>query len=426
TKVGMTVNNDTFTLKNMTIKSGKSDFSAKGLISGLRQGLLNNGTISVEVSTHSDELNINEMLTAYSLGQRITEKLDSLSGAADAMNDDDYMDMVAVDTISGTQAPKTPLLIIPGNLNAKITLDASKAAYSIMDMTTLHSDITMKERCLQVINTGANSNVGDLSFEAFYSTRTKHDISAGFNINFKDITAEKIVEMMPAVDSIMPMLTSFRGNLNCLLAATADIDSLMNIQLPSLEGVFRIQGQDVALVESEDLYKIAKILRFKDPNNITIDDMSAEALLKDNTIEIFPFLLSVGGRYKLAMSGVQNLDQSFKYHVSVIKWPLGIRFGVNFTGDDFSKMKFKIGKAVYKNENVQVFSTVIDETQLSLSDAIRSVFDKGVDAALRQAKDFSAIEGLRQSTNYVNPAESDMEDLDEDEAGIYDSEDEGD
>ncbi len=420
TKVGMTVNNDSFTLKNMTIKSGKSDFSAKGLISGLRQGLLNNGTISVNVSTHSDELNINEMLTAYTLGQKITAKLDSLSGAADALSDDDYMDMVAIDTISGTQAPKTPLLVIPANLNAKVTLDASKVAYSIMDMTSLHSDITMKERCLQIINTGANSNVGDLSLEAFYSTRSKEDISAGFNINFKDITAEKIVEMIPAVDSIMPMLTSFRGNLNCLLAATADIDTLMNIQLPSLEGVLRIQGKDLALVDSEDLYKIAKIL-LKDPYNIQIDDMSVEALLKDNTLEIFPFLLSVGGRYKLALSGVQNLDQSFKYHVSVIKSPLVIRFGVNITGDDFSKMKIKIGKAAYKDENVQVFSTVIDETQLSLSDAIRNVFNKGVDAALRQAKDFSAIEGLRQSTNYVNPAESDIEDLDEDEAKMVET-----
>ncbi len=67
---------------------------------------------------------------------------------------------------------------------------------------------------------------------------------------------------------------------------------------------------------------------------------------------------------------------------------------------------------------------MIDETRLSLSDAIRSVFDKGVDAALRQAKDFSAIEGLRQSTHYVNPAEEDMEELDEDEASVYDSEDE--
>ncbi len=419
TKVSMDINNDAFTLKNLTVKSGKSDLSAKGRLSGLRNGLLNNGTISLNVDLNSDNLNLNEMLTAYTLGQKITAKLDSLSGAADALDDDQYMDMVAIDTISGNTAPESALIVIPANLNAELKLNASKVTYSILNMDSMHSDITMKERCLQVVNTGATSDMGNLTLEAFYSTKTKEDITAGFNLAFEDITAEKIVDLMPAVDSIMPVLKSFRGNLDCIIAATAQIDTTMSILLPTLNGVFRIKGQNLALVESEDLYKIAKILRFADVTNIQIDDMSVEALISDSKVEIFPFILSAG-KYKLALSGVQNLDQSFSYHASVIKSPLIIRFGVNFTGPDFENMKFKIGKAVYKDENVQVFSTVIDETRLSLSDAIRNIFSKGVDAAVKETKEHKQIEKRRQELNYVDPAETDIEELTSDETDVLD------
>ncbi len=419
TKVNMTINNDAFTLKNLTVRSGRSDLSARGRLSGLRQGLLNNGMITLKMDIESDTLNLNELLTAYSLGQKITAKLDSLSGSVDELDDDEYMDMVAVDTISGNTAPESSLLVIPANVSAEIKLDAEKVAYSILDMDSMHTDITMKERCLQMVNTGATSNVGNLTAEAFYSTKTKEDITAGFNIAFEDISAEKIIEMMPAVDSLMPMLKSFRGNLTCIVAATAEIDTLMNIKLPTLNGVLRIQGKDLALVESESLYKILKILRFSDVTNVKIEDMSVEALISDSKIEIFPFVLTTG-KYQLALAGIQNLDQSFSYHVSVIKSPLLIRFGVNFTGQDFDHLKFRLGKAVYKDENVQVFSAVIDSTRLNLSDAIRNIFTKGVDAAVRETREHREIEAQRAAVGYVNPAETEIEELDEEESGLLD------
>ena len=51
----------------------------------------------------------------------------------------------------------------------------------------------MKERCVQITETEAVSNMGDISFEGFYATRSKKDIKAGFSFNFKDITAEKVI-----------------------------------------------------------------------------------------------------------------------------------------------------------------------------------------------------------------------------------------
>ena len=121
----------------------------------------------------------------------------------------------------------------------------------------------MKERCIQITNTAATSNVGDISFDGFYATRSKKDIKAGFNIQFKDITAEKVISLMPAVDTLMPILKSFYGRLNCEMAATTQLDTNMNIMIPSIKGIMRITGDDLSIKESKMFSTLARKLLFK-------------------------------------------------------------------------------------------------------------------------------------------------------------------
>ena len=419
------ITNDEFTLKSFTLKSGRSDLKASGKLSGLRRALLNNGPVSLALSIDSDSLNINQLLGAYSFGKKFSERADSLKTAASTANDREYENMVVVDTLTGNDITETALIVVPANLVADVKIKAGNVLFAKMDMDTLTANMKIKERCVQLTEINASSNVGSLSFDGFYSTRTKRDISAGFSLNLMDITAEKIIEMMPAVDTLMPMLQSFYGNLDCELAATAQIDTTMNIIMPSLNGVLRIKGKDLALVESEDLYKIAKILKFKDIHNIHIDDMSVEGVIGNNKVEIFPFVLTVD-RYSMALSGIQGLDQSFRYHISILKSPLLIRFGVDLWGDDFDNMKFRIGRAKYKDANVPVFSSVIDQTRLNLLESIRNIFTKGVDAAVRENESQQAIEGYKEKIDYSNAAETDMESLSPEEEARLESDSEAD
>ncbi len=416
------IDNNTLTLNNLTVKSGNSNLTASGTLTGLRRALLSGGPMRLSMYFNSDSLNVNELLAAYDKGAQLSAHLDSLNVDVDSMEDDDYTDMIAIDTLADAEAP-TKLLVVPANLIADITLDAADVKYAILEMDAIHTEITMKERCIQAVNTIANSNVGGLSLEGFYSTKTKDDLSAGFNLNLSEITADKVIEMIPAIDTLMPVLKSFYGQLNVEIAATTQIDTMMNIVLPSLNGVMRIQGHDVTLAESEDLYKIAKTLKFKNKEVINIDEMSVEALISDSKVEIFPFVLDID-RYSLAMSGIQNLDQSYSYHISVLKWPLIIRFGINLRGNDFDKMKFRIGKAKYKSKNVPVFSSVIDETKLSLSEAIQNIFSKGVSSAIAENRKNTAIEEKKKELGYVNPAEEEMEELSSEETLLLESADE--
>ena len=334
------------------------------------------------------------------------------------MEDEAYQNSVITDTLANSTDFETALIVVPANVNATISLDASDVRFSDLLLTKMQSELTVKERCIQFMNTSARSDIGNIDFEGFYSTRTKKDLSTGFDLNISKVTAEKVIELIPAVDSLMPMLKSFKGELDCQVAATADIDTTMNIIIPSINGVVRIGGNNLTLEESEAFYQIAKKLKFKERNNGYIDKMTVEGVIHDNRLEVFPFILKVD-RYTLAMSGIQNLDMSFRYHISVLDSPIPFRLGIDLYGDNFDDFKFKIGKAKYKSTNIPVFSSVIDRTRLNLKESIEKIFTKGVEKAMQENRKLEEIEAYKQKIDYKEAADAQLDSLsDEEKAAI--------
>ena len=208
----------------------------------------------------------------------------------------------------------------------------------------------------------------------------------------------------------MPLLKSFGGMLDCEIAATAQLDTNMNILMPSINGIMRISGEDLSIKNSDMFRKMAKLLVFKNKKEGHIDKMTVEGVIQDNKVEIFPFILEID-RYTLGLSGVQNMDMSYRYHASLIKSPFLIKLGMDVYGDDFDNMKFKVGKAKYKNKNVPVFSTVIDDTKVNLVKSIRNIFDKGIDAVMDENRRMSAIEQHKKKIGYVQAVDQKLEEL---------------
>lgn len=410
----MSFDNNRISVDSLKVMTGNSNVMAKGELTGLRRALTgrnaSTAVMNLDLDISTDKMNANEILKAYRIGSNFDARSmrDEMADASDA----EFLQMVVKDTTS--DAKEARLIVIPGNINADISLSGKEIRYSDLTVSDLNASMKMKERCIQITDTYASSNMGGVSFEGFYATRSKQDIRAGFNFNFKDITAEKAIGLMPAVDTLMPLLKSFAGNLNCDLAATARLDTNMNILTPSINGVLRISGDNLTIKDSDMFTSLAKKLHFNNKTVGTIDNMTVEGVIKDNVLEVFPFILKLD-RYTLALSGKQNLDLSFRYHASLIKSPMLVKVGVDIYGQDFDNMKFKIGKPKYRNENVPVFTTVIDETRINLAESIRKIFEKGIDAAIKENESQEAIRDLKEEIGYVNAVDQQLEALSEEE-----------
>jgi hypothetical protein len=111
--------------------------------------------------------------------------------------------------------------------------------------------------------------------------------------------------------------------------------------------------------------------------------MSVTGIVQDNTLEVFPFVLDID-RYLLAASGRQHLERDFRYHISVIKSPLVLKFGVDAWGPDFDNIHYGLTKAKYRSANVPVFTKQLDTVQFSLIAAIHNIFELGVEKAMEK------------------------------------------
>lgn len=413
-----TADNEKLVLENLTFAPGSSDISASGEVSGFRQALVGRAPLKLDLKITSGHIDANELLSAYSAGSRY-EPAGSNPEVDDNVDDASFIAAAAAAEVPVEEDTSGfAVIVIPANVEANISMEAEGITYSDLDIDWMASDIVMRDRCLQITNTVATSNMGDIYFEGFYSTRSKSDIKTGFDLNLADITADKVVQLFPVVDTIMPMLTSFTGRLDCEMAATAELDTNMNILTPTMNGVLKIKGREVSLEDGPEFRKLAKMLMFKDKHTGNVGDMSVSGIVSDNRIEIFPFVLNVD-RYTLAMSGLQQFDQSFTYHISVIKSPLPFRFGVNLYGN-FDKWKFRIGKAKYKNTNVPVFTAVIDTVQMNLLKSIHDIFARGVDAALKNNGRLADVVEERKAAIGYDSAEG-LDSLDVTERMMLDS-----
>lgn len=402
----MSFDNNAVKVNEFKIVSGDSEIAANGSLGGLRRALMGRGAYKLDLELSTGKMDADELLAALSTGSSFTSPSDEESMAE--ASDSEFLKMVVADSLDTSES--NPLIIVPSDLNADIKVNAAGVKFSDLIIDSLTADIIMKERCMQIVNSKASTNMGDAEFEGFYATRSKKDIKTGFSFNLTDVTSEKVIAMMPAIDTVMPLLKSFSGLIDCELAATASMDTLMNVITPSINGVIRIGGENLKMSDSKVFTDLAQKLKFRNSKEGRIDRMTVEGVIKNNTLEVFPFILELD-RYTLALSGLHHLDMSYKYHVSIIKSPIVFKVGVDIYGPDFDNMKFKIGKPKYRNTDVPVFTAVIDQTKFNLAESIRGIFEKGVEIAVRENERQEAINEHKARIGYVNAAEQQIEEL---------------
>ena len=361
---------DEIKLEKTVLKAGESSLELNGKISNLKQVLLRNGKLKIQMSIESDTLNFNELIHAASVGSQYTNSSESYKqSVAEAENTEELQQVIEEQSGIADSTYENALLIVPSNIDAQINLHTRYGIYGTLLLNSLKGAFIARDRCLQINNLNTTTDAGDMALTALYATRSKKDIITGFDLEMRKVK----------VDSLLPMLRSFEGVVDCQLAATAAVDTMMNIELPTLNAACSIHGENMVLLDGETFTEIAKTLRFKNKDRNLINSISVNFLVHDNQIEIFPFIIEMD-RYKAAVSGIHKLDMSFDYHISVLKSPIPFRLGLNISGT-LDKFKFRIGRAKYKNENIPSYVTLIDTTRINLRHTITDIFHKGIDAA---------------------------------------------
>jgi len=369
------------TLQNLDIKCGESTLNLSGKIDHIRRALSSGRGLKCEAIIKADTLNINQLITAMYNGAAYSDASEAYKKAIAKATDEEQLEKIIRDENEGKEEKKM-LFVVPSNISLDVKLVVGYAKYANVIINKLSGELISRDRCIQLKDLNAKTNLGDLNLTALYATRSKKDITFGIDLEFKEIQVADFIDIIPSLDSLVPMLSSFQGVVNAQVAATASLDTTMNIILSSLNAACRISGKDMVLLDGKTFSEIAKTLKFKNRDKNLVDKISVELLINNNQIEVFPFIMEID-RYKTAISGIHKLDMTFNYHISVLKSPLPFRLGINLKGDldNINKMKIGIGKAKYKDTNLPSYITIIDTTRINLRTQIDNFIQHGVDVA---------------------------------------------
>lgn len=396
-------------LDTLKVVSGMSDVMMKGKVRGLRRALMTKGMIRADFDVKANRFNVNELVTALDKGKR-TKDVDT-----DTLTEGEGSYLV--DSIADAKLIKqeVPLIVIPANLDVNVDAGVEHFKIADVDIEPVSAHLRLKDRTAQVTNGKAFTSFGRLGVNAFYSTQSKKDITLGADMRLNDISAEGIIHMLPNVDKMMPALKSFEGDLNMDLSVTSSLDSNMNVIMPTVEGIMRIGGKNLNISDAGNLRKITRLLLFKDKNIGHINDMSVDAVVHDCKLEVFPFELAVD-RYKVVLRGSQGLDKEMNYHMSIIKSPFLIPFGINIYGYT-DNWRFLIGLPKYREGKVPAYTKQLDTVQINILQSIKDVFNKGIDNARKASKSSVNLAEASSAADYgtdiyTQDGEVDIEKLD--------------
>jgi len=209
-----------------------------------------------------------------------------------------------------------------------------------------------------------------------YRTPRKNHLYLGLDYHMFDVEIERLLEIIPDIDTLMPMLRSFSGKGEFHLAIETYLDSLYNVKPSTIRGAASIQGQDLVLMDGETFSEIAKTLRFSKKAENRVDSLSAEFTIFREEIDIYPFLM-VMDRYKVVVGGRHNFDMSFDYHISIVESPLPLRFGVDIRGD-LDNMRYTPASVKYPEFYRPQSRRAVHSRQLELRRMIRETITERV------------------------------------------------
>lgn len=370
-KTRLDFNTNNITLKDARLQVGKSNFILNGEIGHLRQAMLRGGKLKGNVSLASDYIDCNQIMLALNKGMTYAEQRPAHGDSEDSTLDDLNVEMLQ-DSIQQTAADTTDqLFIVPKNLDMIFSTNAKRIDFKDLQLENVRGDVIIRDQSIHLSNLAMHSNMGCGNLTMAYTAKDKQEASTGFDLQLEKMQVEKLIGLFPSIDTLVPMLRSFEGVVDCQIAATCKLDSTLSLKMPTLNSACYLHGENMVLLDGETFTEISKTLMFKNKKRNMIDSISVDLSIKDNKIEVYPFLIEMD-RYKVAVGGTHNLDMTFNYHLSVLKSPVPFKLGIDITGnlDDF---KFKIVKCRYKDLFKPAKQAELDSTRTNVRKHIREL-----------------------------------------------------
>lgn len=339
---------------------GNSDFALTGDVRNIGRWLRERGTLEGELNFVSNQTDVDELLAILSADQ----------GSEETTSAATHTDTATANTEPTNESEP---FLVPTNVDLVLNTQIGKANFFNQTATNLGGKIYLKDATLVLEEVGFICNAAKLQLTAMYRTPRRNHIYLGFDYHMVDINIQELIAMIPQIDSMMPMLSSFKGEAEFHLAAETYTNAQYEIKPSTLRGAASIFGKDLVVLDSETFGKISKLLMFNKKTENLVDSISAEITLYKKEIDVYPFVVSMDN-YMVALGGRHNLDMTFNYDVNVLS---PIYLGVNVSGN-LDDLNIKLAPCKYAKDFKPVLQRKVDTQSAELRGIIRESLRKNM------------------------------------------------
>ncbi len=356
--VNMKFNDEGLFVEDSKVVLGNSDFSLEGTMTNLVEHVRDNELLRADFKFTSAYTDVNELLG-----------LVSGMGSADTV-----AESAAADTIAKEDEP----FMVP--LGTDITLHTliDKASFANVEVNNVGGDFTVKDGNFVLREVGFTTDAATMLITGIYKSPRKNNLYAGFDFHLLNIDIAEMINLVPDIDTIVPMLKSFAGKAEFHLAAETNLKSDYSIKYSTLKAACSIEGKDLVVLDNETFNTIKSMLMFDKNTGNRIDSLDVQFTLFRNEIDVYPFVVSLD-KYQAALYGRHNLDMSYDYNISVLNPPILNMLGLEIKGPDFDNMNFKLRKGKIKNIYKPEKRNYVEEEIMNLKKVISNSLKENVE-----------------------------------------------
>ena len=349
--------NREMTIDNSRIELGNSDLSLKGNVRNIGKWFRHKDILQGELEIVSDHCDANQLLAWFS---------------ADSGSEEETITDNQSPTTNDASASTDPFLV-PTDVDLALNTHMRSVDIFNQNAKNLKGGIYVKNGTLILDEVGFVCRAAKLQLTAMYETPRRNDLYVGFDYHMIDVDIDELMSMIPNLEQMVPMLSSFKGAAEFHLAAETYLKSNYQPKMSTLRGAASLTGKDLVVMDSETFSTISKLLLFKKKTENKIDSINAELTVYKNEIDVYPLCVQMDN-YMVALGGRHNTNMTFDYDINVLS---PIYLGVNVSGN-MDDLKIKLAKCKFAEDFKPHWYQKTDTQSRELRERIKQSMEKNV------------------------------------------------
>ena len=363
--------NKAMNIANSRIELGNSDLNIKGNVRHIGGWFRHKKILEGELDIVSDHCDANQLMAWFSADEETSQESGAESQESKAESQEELTSTPEQNTPDSTKEMEP--FMVP--LDVDLALNTNLKAVEIFNQLAkdLKGGIFMQEGNLILDEVGFVCRAAKLQLTAMYRSPRRNHLYLGMDYHMVDVDIDELLTMIPNLEEMVPMLSSFKGAAEFHLAAETYLNSQYQPKMSTLRGAASLTGKDLVVLDGETFDKISKLLLFSKKTENKIDSINAELTIYKNQIDVYPLCVQMDN-YMVALGGRHNTNMTFDYDINVLS-PIYLGVKVSGSMDD---LQIKLAKCKFAQDFKPHWYQKVDNQSRELRERIKQSMEKNV------------------------------------------------